>query len=171
MRKFIGPPIMDCFRIVYNLREELIPDAVDIYKKRYFEQGQYQAIIYDGMPEVLECLSSRGYLLAVGTLKNESTARHMMEHFGLSGFFSTIRGALDIIGCERTKAEILRLVMQDVGMKPDETVLVGDTLHDHNGAIEANVGFVPVIYGFGFNAHSDVSPKISQPRELLSLFH
>jgi len=170
MRKFIGPPISECFKVVYDLPQRYLADALSIYKERYKSEGQYQALVYPHMADVLDALHGREYLLAVGTLKNESTAKNMMTHYGLASFFAVVRGDVSTPSGGRTKAEILRTVMRDTNMKPEWSVLVGDTEHDRNGANEANVGFVAVTYGFGFPHDASLPMSVSSPLELLTLF-
>jgi phosphoglycolate phosphatase len=171
MRKFIGPPIDECFKIVYDLPEALIPKAVDLYKKRYTEKGQFEARIYDDIPEVLDALHTHGVKLAVGTLKNESRAKSMMEHFGIAKYFDTIRGDKEEGG--RSKADVLRLVVNDLSLKIDDAVLIGDTMHDKKGAMEAAMRFVAVTYGFGFvpglKTDCGISAIVDTPKALLPL--
>lgn len=170
MRKFIGPPIAQCFKVVYDLPDQYLDDALAIYKKRYVSDGQYQALVYPGMQMVLKTLKERGYLLAVGTLKNESTAGNMMRHYALAPYFVSIHGDFSTLAGGRTKADVLRLVLSDTHVKPEEAVLVGDTTHDQNGANVAGVGFVPVTYGFGFSRISAPQGSVASPQELLTRF-
>ena len=92
LKKFIGPPIVQCFINTYNLEEDLIADAIEHYRKEYNVRGQFGAKEYPLIKQTLQKLSERGYLLAVGTLKNEELALSMMDHFGFSPYFSSIRG-------------------------------------------------------------------------------
>lgn len=168
MRRFIGPPLEECFRTVYNLDDSLIARACPIYRKRYHERGQYLGAVYDGMPEVLRRLRKQGFLLGVATLKNERVARSLLVHFGLAGFFSSIHGDLEEGG--RSKADVLGLVLRDFSLPADQAVLVGDTGHDERGAEEARMPFVAVRYGFGFDrtktAGGNVLAVIDRPEEL-----
>lgn len=171
LSKFIGPPIIQCFVNTFNLKEELIADAIEHYRKEYHQRGQFGAKEYPSMKHTLEKLKERGYLLAVGTLKTESLAVSMMDHFGFSPYFSSIRGG-DMTG-KVSKADIVNKVLADLGVDPVDAVLIGDTIHDEEGAKGANVSFIAVDYGFGFprgQVKTDSMVAIvSSPEELLSL--
>ncbi len=148
LRKFIGPPITQCFVKVYDLDPSLIDKAVSIYRMEYNQHGRFGAKPYCGMEETLKELKRRGYLLAVGTLKYEPLASEMMEYFGLAPYFDSIRGS--DAASSLSKADIINMVLLDLNVKAQETVLVGDTIHDQIGAQQAGVAFIAVDYGFGF---------------------
>lgn len=171
LSKFIGPPIIDCFINTYNLDKDLIPKAIEYYRAEYAKSGQYNAEEYPKMRDTLAQLKKKGYLLAVGTLKHESLAKSMMDHFGFSSFFDSIRGA--DLESKLTKSDIVNNVLEDLSVLPSESVLIGDTVHDLNGALGSKVSFIAVDYGFGFpkgqQKTKDMMAVISQADELLTL--
>ncbi|MDD4572951.1 MAG: HAD hydrolase-like protein [Sphaerochaeta sp.] len=171
LKKFIGPPIVQCFINTYNLEEELIADAIEHYRKEYNVRGQFGAKEYPSIKQTLQKLSERGYLLAVGTLKSEELALSMMDHFGFAPYFSSIRGG-DLTS-KLSKADIVNKVLSDLNVDASEAVLIGDTIHDEEGAKEANVSFIAVDYGFGFPRGQEKTDSmmavVSSPEELLSL--
>ena len=148
LAKFIGPPIARCFIDVYDLDRSLIDEAIEIYRAEYEARGRFLARVYDGIDETLGDLRRRGYRLAVGTLKYEPLARRMLEHFGLAHHFTSIRGSDDSLSL--SKADIVNAVLSDVGAQREEAVLIGDTVHDEEGAKASGVAFIAVDYGFGF---------------------
>lgn len=148
LSKFIGPPIHQCFVAVYDLDPSLIEEAIDIYRVEYNRKGRYLARPYEGIEETLADLKSRGYRLAVGTLKYEPLAREMLGHFGLAHHFETIKGSDD--SSSLSKADIVNAVLSELGVAATDAVLIGDTVHDEEGARESGVSFIAVDYGFGF---------------------
>jgi phosphoglycolate phosphatase len=171
LSKFIGPPIVQCFKRAFNLEDSLIGQAVDNYRVEYALHGQYNAIEYPQIRETLVQLQSKGYLLAVGTLKHEEIATNMMKYFDFAPFFSSIRGA--DMDSKLSKADIIGKVLEDLQIAPCDAVLVGDTLHDLEGARTAGVGFIAVDYGFGFSRGQKVIDGmlnvVADPSELLTL--
>ncbi len=160
LRKFVGPPLAECFRVACNLDESLIGQACDIYRVRYDSTGRFMASVYDGIFDVLDTLKGRGNKLGVSTLKLERLAKEVLEYFKLASYFDIIVGA-DAQG-KRTKADIVDLSVAQLGNVPYESaVLVGDTPHDMIGAQTAGVDFLAVDYGFGFAPGTDLS---GQPR-------
>jgi phosphoglycolate phosphatase len=170
LSKFIGPPIIQCFKNTYNLEDGLIPQAIANYRVEYFLHGQYNAIEYPQIRETLIQLKAKGYLLAVGTLKHEELATNMMHHFDLAPFFSSIKGA--DTESRLSKADIVKNVLDDLHIEPSEAVLIGDTTHDLEGARGAGVKFVAVDYGFGFprgqRPVDGMLEVITSPGELLT---
>lgn len=149
LSKFVGPPLKDCFRVTYNLKEELIDKACEIYRKGYFEHGQYLATVYDGMEDLLKTLNDNGIDCAVGTLKYEEVARNMIKDKGLDKYFKKIYGT-DTSG-NISKSDICKRIVEELGHRKEDSILIGDTLSDLNGAKGANINFMAVTYGFGFN--------------------
>lgn len=148
LAKFIGPPISRCFTIVYDLDPALIDEAIEIYRREYDRSGRYLARSYEGIDQALTSLRSYGIRLAVGTLKYERLARQMLEHFALAHHFETIKGSDD--SSSLTKADIVTAVLDELGVEAENAVLIGDTVHDEEGARDSGVDFIAVDYGFGF---------------------
>lgn len=159
LRKFVGPPLAACFRVACGVEEFLIPEACTIYRDIYTEEGGvYQASVYPQILELLQQLTTRGFVLGVATLKLESLATHMLKHFGLKPYFKTIAGA-DSEG-KLTKADIISIALERL-KQPDysQAIMVGDTPHDFDGAVAVGVDFVGVDWGFGFTKGHAISPQ------------
>ena len=164
----IGGPLLDSYRTRFGFSEEDAKQAVKIYRERYAEQGIYEAKLYDGMQETLQQLKANGMKLAVATLKAERFAKIMLVNMGVAELFDVIYGVDD--NDKRTKAELIQMCMDTLQIDKSETVMIGDSSHDLNGAKECNVDFIGVTYGFGFKndekQNNDSFCKI--PNELLN---
>ena len=90
-----------------------------------------------------------GKTVALATSKPEGFARDILEHFGLDRYFTAICGAA-LDGSRDRKIDVLRyLLIQFPDRKPEETVLIGDTRFDMEGAGLAGIDGIGVLYGFG----------------------
>lgn len=147
LRKVIGGPLLDTYRTRFGFSEEDAQRTVACYRQRYAEKGIYEAELYPGMKETLEALRKRGFLLGIATLKAERFAKEMVRDLGVFDCFDVIFGMDD--RDQRSKAELVRLCMKTLGAARENTVLVGDSIHDWKGAQEAQVDFIGVTYGFG----------------------
>ena len=173
LRKFVGPPLAACFRVACGLEESIIPKACEIYRAKYANDGaMFQAQVYAGIPGLLEKLKGQGISLGVATLKLEPLAATILEHFGLSQYFSIVSGA-DLAGT-LSKADIITSALSRLGETDLEHVLmVGDTPHDLDGAVAVGVDFVGVDWGFGFSRGHEAPPvehvlgMIDEPSALL----
>ena len=47
------------------------------------------------------------------------------------------------------KEVLIRRILEDTGAKPEETVMVGDTCFDAEGAFQNQIAFIGVTYGYG----------------------
>ena len=100
-------------------------------------------------PKLLWDLHAAGKTVALATSKPEGFARDILEHFGLDRYFTAICGAA-LDGSRDRKIDVLRyLLIQFPDRKPEETVLIGDTRFDMEGAGLAGIDGIGVLYGFG----------------------
>ncbi|HPK64248.1 MAG TPA: HAD-IA family hydrolase [Sphaerochaeta sp.] len=148
LARFVGPPIRESFVAVYNLDESLLDEAVTRYRAIYDRTGRFGAELYEGIDRMLAALKAAGYRLAIATLKSEPVVKQMTDHFGLTPYFDSIRGSDPIH--KRSKAAVIHQVLEDLQIKAEEAVLIGDTPHDEEGAGEAGSAFIAVDWGFGF---------------------
>ncbi len=170
MRKFIGPPLISSFKREYDMDDAQAYRAAGVFRSFYGERGMFMCELYPGMRELLFRLKNAGARLTVATLKLESSARHIVEHLGLSGVFDAVIGADP--GGIRTKKDTVLFGLAEAGcVSPDRALLIGDSEYDAVGARQAGVDFCAAMYGFGFDDPSlvDKNPcayRIYSPMEL-----
>jgi endoribonuclease L-PSP, putative len=165
--RFVGPPLRECFRITYGLEEEYLDKAVEIYRKEYMRDGALRCVIYPGIAETLRALRAKGIKTGVCTLKYDTLVNYIVDEKGVRELFDTVRGT-DKTGTI-TKAGCIQLAAGDLGVRPDEVLMVGDTLNDEKGARSAGVHFLGVDWGFGYkkNVKYENIRVISNPLEIL----
>lgn len=150
----IGAPLLQSFIDNFKLCPAQAKRAVEIYRKRYSETGIYEAHLYEGIEELLQVLKLNGYKLCVATLKNEKFAKIMLESFKVSKYFDIIHG-IDQHDKLR-KEDLIMLCIEESNVSKDESVLVGDSIYDANGAKACGIDFIGVSYGFGFKSKEEV---------------
>lgn len=170
LNKFIGPPLKDCFKITFDLEDSLLEDACDIYRKRYFEKGQYEVEVFDGIENVLKKIKEKGYILAIATMKYKEIVLSMLEHLNLVQYFDYIDGT-NIEGT-KYKTQILNEIVEHFNVEKKDAILIGDTYHDENAAVNANIDFLAVSYGFGFTKETKINSSMigiaTSPMDILS---
>ena len=163
---FIGPPLGDCFRITFGIRdEEKIRQLCEAYHEFYMREGRLRARFYPGILDVVRQLKSRGYILGIASMKNEDLVQQMCRDFKVADLFDVQLG-IDLVGT-MTKADLLKDGFERLGLRPDECVLVGDTPIDAKGAQDAGCPCIRVSWGFGFRP-GEVG-TISSPYDILNL--
>jgi len=127
----VGPPLQDGFATVLGVPLTDVPRAVAAYRAHYSAGALLDVHVYDGIPELLSCLSGSA-TLAVATSKPETFAVRVLEHTGLLPFFASVHGAT-LDGGVRHKDQVVAaaLAAHPGGERP---VLVGDRAHDVLGA-------------------------------------
>lgn len=145
---FIGPPLFDSFKHHFSLTDEAADEAVELYRVYFPEKGMYENRVYEGIPELLNQLKTTGKKVYLATSKPKVYATEILRHFGLLRFFDGISGP-ELDGTRNHKAEVIEFLIQVYGIVPEESLMVGDRLHDMQGAATHNIKAVGVTYGYG----------------------
>ena len=149
LQRFIGPPLTGSFRSFLGMTKEEADTALRYYREVYSVTGLFENEVYPGIPEALGELREAGFLLCLATSKPEPFARRILEHFSLDVYFAEICGAT-LDGSRETKADvILELLRRLSGDKNGRYLMIGDRRHDAEGAREAGIPTVGVLWGYG----------------------
>lgn len=172
--RFVGPPIQDSLMLYCGVDSVEAQRGANIFRNFYKKKALFEANLYDGIIQILQCLRRKNIKIGVATYKREDYAIDLLEHFGIAEYCSVIHGADN--DNKLTKADIINLCIQELGVGKTNTVLVGDTDYDAKGAAEANVSFVAVTYGFGykrenFNCSYPYICSIDNPKALFEVIN
>jgi phosphoglycolate phosphatase len=153
-RGVIGGPLLENFQKYYNMSEKTARKAVEIYREHYAREGIYQANVYEGIEELLKYIRQMGCSTAVATLKREDFSIAMLKHFGLLHLFDAVYGIDQ--NDTLTKVDLLNKCIGKLECNRQNSFLIGDSVHDANGAKTAKIPFVGVAYGWGFDSIADI---------------
>ena len=101
--------------------------------------------LYPGVPEALAALRGAGHVLGICTNKPEAPARHVLESFGLAGYFAVVLGG-DSMTVRKPDPAPLRAVAEALGHGP--VIFVGDSEVDAETAEAAGVPFLLFTEGY-----------------------
>ena len=147
--RFIGPPLVYSFMTFCGMDEEEAWRAVGFYRERFLAGGIFENEIYPGVAELLEKLRSGGAKIFLATGKPEEFAVRILDHFGILRYFDLAAGnTLDEKRPEKRDV-IKHIISAYPDIRPDNTVLVGDSKYDIEAAKEFSFTAVGVLYGFG----------------------
>jgi len=121
------------------LMPDIDPDeALETY--RTYQRGILLERIrmYDGAEEVLRTLHEAGRKNAVVTSRLRTSTDRMLTHFGLKELFDIVLTASDTTTF-KPDPEPLFLTLDMLGAKPENSVFVGDTVHDIEAGLAAGV--------------------------------
>ena len=151
-----------------GLMEALAHAAPDVPQARYPELGQryrhHYALhqnditLFEGVLPLLLDLKERGHLLAVATGKSRRGLDEALQAVELKGCFDSSRTADETAG--KPHPRMLHELMSEFGVKPERTLMIGDTTHDLQMALNAGCASVGVSYG----AHEPTAFEPLKPR-------
>ena len=138
-----------------GLAEALARAAPDVPKEKYVELGaryrhhylqhQDDLVLFDGVLEMIDTLRTRGHKLAVATGKSRRGLNDALATVALRDRFDASRTADETAG--KPHPRMLLELMEELDVAPERTLMIGDTTHDLQLAINAGCASVGVSYG------------------------
>lgn len=121
--------------------------VVERYREHYLQRDADTAL-FPGAAELVAALRETGFLLAIATGKGRRGLERALESTGLKGLFHASRCADE--GHSKPDPRMLEALFDELGVKYQRALMIGDTTHDMEMARAAGVARVAVAYG----AHS-----------------
>jgi phosphoglycolate phosphatase len=141
----IGLGLMDALRhAVPDLPVERYPELGRRYRHHYMA-SQHQIVLFEGTREMLAALKARNHWLAVATGKSRLGLNEALDAAQLRPFFDSTRTADET--ASKPHPLMLHELMGELGVEPSRTLMIGDTTHDLQLAVNAGVACVGVSYG------------------------
>lgn len=138
-----------------GLMQALAHAAPDVPEDRYPELGaryrhhymshQNDISLFDGVLLMLNELKSRQHCLTVATGKSRVGLDEVLHAVELKGMFDGSRTADETAG--KPNPRMLQELMRKFGVEPARTLMIGDTTHDLQMALNAGCPSVGVSYG------------------------
>ena len=146
---FIGPPLSESFSRFFGFSMEESLRCVEYYREYYRDKGIFENLLYDGIPELLATLKSRGKKIILATSKPELFAKQILDHFGLTEYFDHICGA-SMDESRNKKAAVIEYALETAKLDDlARAVMIGDREHDINGARLNGLDSIGVLFGYG----------------------
>jgi phosphoglycolate phosphatase len=123
---------------------EKYPQLGERYRYHYMAH-QNDLILFDGVLAMLADLKERHHWLTVATGKNRKGLNEALHAVELKGAFDGSRTADETAG--KPSPLMLHELMREFGVEPERTLMIGDTTHDLQMALNAGCASVGVSYG------------------------
>jgi phosphoglycolate phosphatase len=127
-----------------DVPKEKYPMLGERYKHHY-TLHQHDISLFDGVLPLLHQLKDRQHLLAVATGKSRRGLDETLARDELIGMFDASRTADETAG--KPHPLMLQELMAEFGVPPERLLMVGDTTHDLQMALNAGCPSVGVSYG------------------------
>ena len=153
----IGLGLQDALRhAVPDLPAERYAELGLRYRHHYFAR-QHELSMFPGTLEMLQALKARHHWLAVATGKGRRGLDEALAHAQLKGLFDGTRTADET--ASKPDPRMLNELMREFGAEPERTLMIGDTTHDLQLAVNAGTPRVAVSYGaHDHEAFADYAP-------------
>lgn len=163
------PPTREAasYVIGMGLMQALAHAAPDVPPDRYPELGQryrhhymaaqHELSLFDGVLPLLAELKGRHHWLTVATGKSRAGLNEVLHTVELQGVFDGSRTADETAG--KPNPRMLHELMREFGVAPERTLMIGDTTHDLQMAVNAGCASVGVSYG----AHEPATFAVLNP--------
>jgi phosphoglycolate phosphatase len=127
-----------------GLPPERYPELGARYRHHYFAR-QHELVLFKGTLDMLHALKARNHWLAVATGKNRRGLDEALANSQLQGLFDGTRTADET--ASKPNPRMLLELMREFGTDPERTLMVGDTTHDLQLAVNAGTPRVGVSFG------------------------
>ncbi|MEO6146164.1 MAG: HAD-IA family hydrolase [Sulfuriferula sp.] len=156
-KQIIGLGLAEALQTLFpDLTSADYPHLVERY--RYHFLGQDHTLpLFDGVADSIAALHAADYWLGVATGKGRKGLERAFDQSGLRKFFHASRCADE--GYSKPHPGMVLELMDYCGVDAERTLMIGDTSHDLQMALNAGVASVGVTYG----AHSLASLQACQP--------
>ena len=151
MKRMIGPVLWESFQKFYNMSAEEADRANAYFTEFYDREG---ASVYEGVVQMLEALRNAGRILLVVTAKPRDMAEIVLNHTGIDQYFQAVIGPARE-DKKTDKGSLLKKALSFLAttrtdhFQVERTVMVGDRMFDMEGAGEAGIRSIGVLYGYG----------------------
>ena len=132
------------------------------YGQRFFSRQIGPGDLFPGIADMLQHLKNQGYRLAVATGKKSTGLAKAIEGTGIADLFCTTRCADQ--AASKPNPLMIDEIVAELGASKQRTLMVGDSVHDLQMALNAQVPSIAVTCG----AHSAEILKQYQPLRCLA---
>jgi len=125
----------------------LFEKAMPILMQHYERDVCVDSYLYAGVPETLKALYEHGFILGCVTNKAASCTLPLLNQLQIDQYFTTIVSG-DTCNNKKPHPEPILFGISEMGLRPEECALVGDSAHDIHAAQAANIPVIAVNYGY-----------------------
>ena len=133
-------------KVVGEEKRAMVPEVVDRFLSFYSEHLADFTLPYTGVKATLARLA--GYRKAVISNKRELLSERLLDKLGLAVYFDAVLGS-DSVDERKPSPKPIFFLIDKFSVRPEETIIVGDSAFDIEAGRAAGIRTVAVTYGFG----------------------
>jgi len=136
--------------------KEVFDNAYPIFLDLYRDNTAEKSYLYDGVREGLDYLKSQGYQLGCVTNKSEQFTHPLLKVLGIFNDFKIIISG-DTLAKRKPDPMPLLYCADLFNLKPEECLMLGDSVSDVKAARAA--GFAIICMSYGYNHGNDIADE------------
>ncbi len=137
--KSFGEPLVATMEREFDIPSE---EAIKIYREFHYDSFENLIDIFPGMDQVVGNLFHEGYKLGVVTSRLRNTTVLGLKKYNLLDYFQCIITA-DDTNKHKPDPEPIHMALEKLLSKPEQTLMVGDSLFDikcaHNAGVKSAI--------------------------------
>ena len=133
---------------IHALFGDITAEKAQALAKQYtanYYAGESEIPLFAGAADTIKALHKRGFKLAVATGKGRRGLNLALEHCGLAPYFHATKTVDECFS--KPHPQMLDELMDELIVRPERTLMIGDTSYDLQMASNAGVTAVAVTYG------------------------
>ena len=163
VKDIIGLSIEQALQILFPESDsQTRQNIARVYGTTFFSKPISREDLFPGVYDMLEQLKTQGYQLAVATGKKSAGLAKAIEGTGVADLFVTTRSADQT--ASKPDPLMIDEIVSELGISKQRTLMVGDSVHDLQMALNAQVASIAVTCG----AHSASVLQHYQPLHCLA---
>lgn len=163
-RHVIGMGLVQALQhAVPSAPENMYEPLADRYRHYFLSQDQ-TIPLFEGAADTIAELHAAGHQLGVATGKSRKGLERVMDSSGLRGYFQASRTPDETFS--KPHPAMLLEIMDELGVAPGRTLMIGDTTHDLQMAVNAGVDAVAMTHG----AHPEQQLRELKPLAMVDDF-
>jgi HAD superfamily hydrolase (TIGR01549 family) len=142
LHDLIGIPLREALSLKTQDYEPLVDHFRTLYMATYLDGTN----VYEGMDKILTNLKENGKKIGIVTLKHTPVAKEVLNKLNLLSYIDYVEGDDDVSELKPSPDHIIRLC-RALEVKPEESVLIGDTTMDITSGKSAKCRTIGVLWG------------------------
>jgi phosphoglycolate phosphatase len=150
LREMIGPPIRTILSQAGNVVDTRILAALeDAFRASYDSEGWRKTVCFPAANQVLRIMREQGYRLFAISNKPRHISLQILKAEGILDLFEMIVTRDSRSPAYSEKEEMIRTLLNELQLAPENCLLTGDTMEDAKAANAAGIRFAYMAHGYG----------------------
>ena len=148
VQSMVGSGVKKLIKLALNdiSDEVIIENALKLFQEYYSQNLITKTRPYDGVIKTLEQLSN--FKKAIYSNKPQDLTDKVISGLGLDSYFDMVQGSDTTKYKTKPSPEGIHYILKKLNVKPENTIMVGDSTHDILAGKRAGVRTCAVTYGY-----------------------